>query len=311
MPKMDTMNRSVWLLSLSCVGCSVTSATTRPAELGPVVSMEVMEASLAAPGPIRLEKVVAADWAVERGGLINLDHPEAEGLEDGEEPIQIYLYVLHHPERGAFFVDSGVEQALVDGDADDSALSSLVASVMGMEKLVVHRDTRAWIADNGAPAGVFLTHLHIDHIMGLPDVPDGTPVYVGPGEHEASMFSYMFVQGTTDRALDGLDLRELEVAPRAVVDVFGDGSLFAIHVPGHTPGSLAFVARTTEGPALIVGDTSHTAWGWDHGVEPGSFTADHEANAESLNALIALAKRHPGMAVHLGHQVAESVAVAR
>lgn len=298
--------RIVVLMALSCAACRVTSTSARPAERGTLVTAAAMEASLEAPGPIRFERVIAADWAVERSGLINLDHPRAEaaGLEDGDEPIQIYLYVLRHPEHGVFFVDSGVEHALADGDASDSALSSLVASAMGMEKLKVHQDTKSWIEANEAPAGVFLTHLHLDHVMGLVDVPDGTPVYIGPGEHEASMFMNMFVQGTTDRELEGLDLQTFEVAPRSVLDVFGDGSLYAIHVPGHTPGSLAYVARTIDGPVLLAGDTCHTAWGWSNEVEPGSFTADHEQNAESLHALIELAKRHPSMAVHLGHQPA-------
>ena len=87
-----------------------------------------------------------------------------------------------------------------------------------------------------------------------------------------------------------------------VLDVFGDGSLFAILVPGHTTGSTAYLARTPDGPVLLTGDVSHTAWGWEHGVAPGSFTEDHEANAESLKRLRALVARHPGIDVRLGHQ---------
>jgi len=81
-------------------------------------------------------------------------------------------------------------------------------------------------------------------------------------------------------------------------DVFGDGSFFAILTPGHT----SYLARTTTGPVLLTGDTSHTRWGWENGVEPGSFLADRECSRNSLRALKALSERHPKMAVKLGHQ---------
>jgi glyoxylase-like metal-dependent hydrolase (beta-lactamase superfamily II) len=87
-----------------------------------------------------------------------------------------------------------------------------------------------------------------------------------------------------------------------MLDVFGDGSLWAFHLPGHTPGSMAFLARTADGSRLLVGDNSHTRWGWDNAVEPGSFTADHERNAESLRWLRSFADRHPEIEVYLGHQ---------
>jgi glyoxylase-like metal-dependent hydrolase (beta-lactamase superfamily II) len=87
-----------------------------------------------------------------------------------------------------------------------------------------------------------------------------------------------------------------------VIDVFGDGSFFAIFSPGHTAGSLAFVARTTTGPVLLTGDTCHTRWGWEHGVEPGSYTFDRESERKNLLALKALSERHPNMIVKLGHQ---------
>jgi glyoxylase-like metal-dependent hydrolase (beta-lactamase superfamily II) len=87
-----------------------------------------------------------------------------------------------------------------------------------------------------------------------------------------------------------------------VVDVFGDESVFAIHVPGHTPGSTAFLVRTPTGPELITGDVSHTRWGWEHRVEPGTFTMDGPRSVTSLAQLATLAHDLPGIVVHLGHQ---------
>ena len=67
-----------------------------------------------------------------------------------------------------------------------------------------------------------------------------------------------------------------------IIDVFGDGSVWAIHVPGHSPGSTAYLVRTPRGSKLLVGDASHTRWGWENGVEPGTFSLDGPRSAESL-----------------------------
>lgn len=313
---------SLWLAagSVLLAGCAVTSHRTQPAKLGAVSSLAALEAVIDQPGPIAVETLTAAHWQVPLSGLLNLDDPKARAaaLEERDEPIQIFVHVLQHPEQGLFLVDSGVE-AEVHGE--DSAIGGLVASVAGLDELKVQLDTRTLLARQAAaPSGVLLTHLHLDHVMGLPDIPAGTPLYSGPGEAGASSFENLFVQGTTDRELSGhAALQEWQFpAPAAgapsgisaVLDVFGDGTLWALHVPGHTPGSTAYVARSTAGPVLFTGDACHTAWGWQQGVEPGSFSSDAPRSRHSLQALRALAQRHPGMAVRLGHQELPSASAA-
>jgi glyoxylase-like metal-dependent hydrolase (beta-lactamase superfamily II) len=155
----------------------------------------------------------------------------------------------------------------------------------------------------------FLTHLHLDHIMGMPDVPHGTPVFSGPGETRSHGFLNLFTRPITDRAFAGQNTIaewQFQADPdqrfHGVLDVFGDGSLWALHVPGHTPGSTAYLARTPQGPVLMVGDACHTSWGWEHEVEPGTFSKDQPLSAESLGELEGLVERHPNIDVRLGHQ---------
>jgi glyoxylase-like metal-dependent hydrolase (beta-lactamase superfamily II) len=293
------------------IGWRTTTHAVTPATIGESKPSSSMEAVIDQPGPVDVESLVGADWEVDRGGLINLAHPAAEhaGLKDGPEPIQIYVHLLRHPTRGTFLVDSGVEKALREG-ADHSALRGPVASVMHSEKMLVKNDTESVVAREKAPlGGVLFTHLHLDHVTGMPDVPRGTPLFVGPGEASARAGLNAFVQPVVDRELEGhAPLQSWRFEKDAdgrfagVLDVLGDGSIWAIWVPGHTAGSTAYVARTPKGPVLFAGDTCHTAWGWEHDVEPGSFTADQGENAKSLHALRALAARHPTMEVRLGHQ---------
>jgi N-acyl homoserine lactone hydrolase len=311
---------SAWLLA----GCAVTSHGTAPAQLGVPRSLAELEAVIDQPGPIEVQTLVAADWQVPLSGLINLESAAAreDKLEDRAEPIQIFLHSLHHPTRGTFIVDSGVESALA-GDRSQAAVGGLVASLAGLDTLRVKLDTRTWLATQREPlAGVLLTHLHLDHVMGLPDVPGGTPIYTGAGEAQASSFENLFVRGTTNQELSGhAPLQEWQFGSSAsgsnaagiagVLDIFGDGTLWALSVPGHTPGSTAYLARSLRGPVLLTGDACHTAWGWRHAVEPGTFSSDQARSRRSLLALLELARRHPSLDVRLGHQPLAAPAAAR
>jgi glyoxylase-like metal-dependent hydrolase (beta-lactamase superfamily II) len=255
--------------------------------------------------------VAAADWSVPLSGLLNLDHPLAKQahLEDRDEAIKIYFHVIEHPRFGTYLVDSGVADAFRRPQSNRH-LSYVVKTAMNTDGIDVRQTIAEWMRERGsAPAGVFLTHIHLDHIMGLPDLPTGTPVYTGPAETAAHSVANLFSRGTTDSLLDGCGpLREwqFENDPEGmfdgVVDVFDDRTVWALHVPGHSPGSTAFLVRTTTGPVLLVGDASHTSWGWNHGVEPGTFSDDTRRSAQSLAKLRSFVARFPQIEVRLGHQ---------
>lgn len=292
-------------------GCVVSGHPVADARWGRPASSADLERRLDEPGPIEVTTVASADWQVPLEGMLNLEHPKAREakLESSEQPIVIYFHALRHPTRGLFLVDTGVEHRFRT-DPDRALVSGVVAKAAGLETLRVRTDLKQWLSQQPELlAGVFFTHLHLDHIMGLPDVPVGTPLFTGPGEARSHGFLNLFTRPIADRALEGhATLGEWKFQPdpqqrfAGVLDVFGDGSLWALHVPGHTAGSTAYLARTPRGPVLMAGDACHTAWGWEHGVEPGEFSSDRAKSAESLAQLEALANRHPSIDVRLGHQ---------
>ncbi|HET9452044.1 MAG TPA: MBL fold metallo-hydrolase [Aggregicoccus sp.] len=298
-------------LALLLSACSASSHSTQPAALGQPSRAQALLAVLEQPGPLEVQTVRSTGWAVTRAGLINLEHPKAKaaGLTDGDEPIEVSFHVLRHPRFGTFIIDTGVERALRDAP-ERAAVRGRIARELHVEKMDFAQPLGDWLAKEATPvAGVFFTHLHLDHVSGAPDLARGTPIYAGPGETRSRAFLHLLTRSSIDRALEGLPpVSEWGFTPdpdgrfAGVVDVFGDGSLFALWTPGHSAGSTAYLARTPTGPVLFTGDTSHTAWGWEHDVEPGEFTGDHALNAKSLATLRTLVKEHPAISVRLGHQ---------
>jgi glyoxylase-like metal-dependent hydrolase (beta-lactamase superfamily II) len=270
-----------------------------------------MERLLDQPGPIQLETINSSDWVVPLSGLLNLKSPAAikAGLKDRDEPIQVYAHLLHHPQRGNYLVDTGVSKKLVD-DPGKAGLSWLVTKVMPIKAMQLKKDTAEILKEmDGKLSGVFFTHLHLDHISGMPDIPNDVPLYIGPNEATEKYYLNVFTQGSTDRILANKQaLQEWNFQPdpqqkfEGIIDIFADGSAFALSVPGHTPGSVAYLIRTTKGPVLLTGDTSHTRWGWENSVEPGDYTQDGERNLANLKRLKALVTGHPNIEVRFGHQ---------
>src|SRR5688572_26561313 len=290
---------SVVSLAFGLVGCADLGGLARDEEIddgaesseSAATSKQPFDVDLDANGPIELESVVSARWSVPSAGLVNLNHPTARaaGLRNESTPIVLSVHVLRHPTKGVFVVDTGVPRSWVNGakaNVEGLVVAKILEDVQAVEPLA------DIIARQRAPlAGVFFTHMHIDHVLGLPDVAKGTPVFAGPDEMDIRLSERAVLGRTFDRLLEGHDLRSFDVAkarplgaarvaragfgaePRGI-DVFGDGSFFALHVPGHTHGSMAYVVRTTTGPLLLAGDSSHTIWGWEHDVEPGFFTND-------------------------------------
>jgi len=288
------MTRSLAPLLLVACGGAVPTLDFVPPAAAPV--------DLDAPGPIVHEAVVSARWAVPLEGLVDLDDARAAELSPGEHDIVLPVHVLTHPTAGVFVIDTGVPRA-------DSPARGLIARFAGAIEPV---EPLGAILDRqeGPLTSVFLTHAHLDHVLGLVDVPEGVSIHAGRGEEAPANFEGRLTFPTFARALGdrtlttwNFDASGLDVGGVRAIDVLGDGSLYALDANGHTPGSTAYLARTTEGPALFTGDCSHTRWGWDHGVTPGTYTVDHEANAHSLAALRGLAADHPSMQVFVGHEL--------
>ena len=307
------MARLSLLAALVLVGCS---PLPHPVQAQPSPLFEAHEPNpstwnevFATPSDVEVRVEVAAHWIAWRRGLIDFKDPTTKrsGLASQPQLISLLVGVVRHPEHGDYLIDSGIDRSLAEGESE--AVRGTIARLL---------ETLMPVEDIGSMGrrleldleGVFLTHTHFDHVLGLPDIPPRVPIYVGEQEVDRhGLLSSLQRRGHRRvyagrpplaglQSSDGIPLPPFD----HVIDLFGDRSVWAIPSPGHTPGSMVYLINARSGPVLFVGDTSHTQWGWDHAVGPGLYSEDREQNAKTLDTLRIFAAAHPEVKVVVGHE---------
>lgn len=292
-------------LAFGLSGCATptTQHAVIASDLGSPARTSDMEASLARPGIVNFQQVSFAHWTGGRGTFIDRSDPRTADVPKGDEEATIFAYVIDHPRFGRILLDSGVSDRL------DGRLSWLMRRAVHDLDIRTNQTTGQWFAGQVPPRAVFLTHLHFDHIGGLIDLPTTTLVYVGPGDAEERSGANLILGQPADAVLTGLGpLHEWGFQPDpdgafdGVLDIFGDGSVWAIWVPGHSAGSTAYLINAIDGPKLVAGDAVSTRLGWEAGM-PQPVAPEMRANAEaSANRLRRFAAAHPAVEIFLGHQ---------
>jgi glyoxylase-like metal-dependent hydrolase (beta-lactamase superfamily II) len=85
-----------------------------------------------------------------------------------------------------------------------------------------------------------------------------------------------------DATLEPFAFEETGLGPRGrSVDLFDDGSVHLVWVPGHAEGQVAVLVRTGAGTVLLASDSVYGSRSLSEGVPPGAVT-DRGAALESL-----------------------------
>lgn len=203
--------------------------------------------------------VPGSDVTVEVVATATLSTDWSQVVDDGREgPVGLPLLagIVRHPD-GVVAVDAGMGQTTRDGTFPKWPLSTFAIDVPAGATLKERL--------GGAPLRVLLTHPHYDHVGGLLDLP-GVEAWI-PREDAAAYFPGN-VHWTRD-VRRTVDWHVVDFGPgvasramgRPAVDVMGDGTIWYLHTPGHTPGAASVLVLAADGPWLFVGDT---AWVDDH-----------------------------------------------
>lgn len=236
-------------------------------------------------------------WALD-GARLTMDRAELlDGAEPGPVTLVVPSFLIQHP-GGLVLFDTGLAPEAAHDPV--AAYGEIGASVSFEPRQRVDNQVRAVGFAASEITHVVVSHAHFDHTGGLRLFPDAQ-VLLGEGDRDA-------VLGSDEQGI----ARAEDLAPTLSFDwtflsgdhdLFGDGRLVVLAMPGHTPGNTSLLVRLPQRPLVLSGDTAHLRPALETKA-PMSADTDPPAAVESLRRLDAVSARN-GAAVWVTHDPAD------
>jgi N-acyl homoserine lactone hydrolase len=152
---------------------------------------------------------------------------------------------------------------------------------------------------------VLLSHLHWDHVSGIPDLP-GVMLRINRVEYEAAKLGLLDANNGLVRHLMGNNPMALfdcagpsYMGFRSSYDLFGDGSIILVPLPGHTAGNTGMIINRASGSRVfLLGDAVWVAPNFQRPATMHPFiwsnvTSDDATARSTLIDLHHFSQRHP------------------
>jgi glyoxylase-like metal-dependent hydrolase (beta-lactamase superfamily II) len=221
-------------------------------------------------------------------------------------------FLLQHPTAGAMLFDTGYAPRIVDAFAHwpDRLYRYATPTTLGVPAVsqlarfgVTQQDVRT----------IIVSHLHADHVAGLRDFPHARFVISAP-----ALALQQRVRGVNAVRRGVLQqLFPTDFAARAHVistftdaslphlgpthDLFGDGSVRLVPMPGHARGQLGALIHTDRGDVFLCADGAWTSQAYRELRPPhwltGAMQDDMRELAATLHALRSFALEQPAVAI--------------
>ena len=261
---------------------------------------------LSHPQPITIRTNSTGIMQTTLSAIMNLEHEQAQDIEDEVIEIPVNVGVIQHQEFGAYLIDAGLDKSYVH-NPHGTIRGLMVESYLGKGSQVPNTHIAALLNQESIRLeGVFLTHLHQDHTAGIVDLPKDIPYVAGKNERYVNF--RFFMQSDHLAGIDelqeidfaeGIDLQPLGKG----IDVFGDGSLWAISSSGHSAGHVIFMINGIDEQVLFTGDACNDHYQFETGIGPGYYSSDLEDGQEVLDQIILFKERYPEVKLVYGHDL--------
>lgn len=259
------------------------------------------------PSPITSETIDTGGVRVKKSSILNFKSPKANGLTDKILELRVYSHIIRSKKHGNFLIDAGLHSSVHDNPPYGN-----------LKGLLVKRYNMGYSHEKGEDIltqlqkrelelkGVFLTHLHDDHISGLPGLSADTHIFIGKGEiYQNYKFLYSSDSLKNFNKTVILDFSKAKAMYPfgPAIDIFGDSSFWAISTPGHSYGHVSYLVNGSDGPALFTGDACIVKYGLENNIGPGTFSANVEAAQKTFDKIYAFHKAYPNVRIYFGHQL--------
>jgi glyoxylase-like metal-dependent hydrolase (beta-lactamase superfamily II) len=262
--------------------------------------------------PRDIQLVTFQTGVVHMDACLNLDpaSPRQADCDHVPRDLAVLVHWVHHPRFGDFLIDTGFDDSFAKHPPYGNYTEAM--RLFNWAYGVTNRqergeDLRAQLSRlNVHPKAVFFTHFHPDHTGGVPALEPQTEFIFGRTEASFMARAAVADHFSGKSKFSGIDFSAAPtMAPLGPsVDLFGDGSVWAISVPGHTDDDIAYLINGPK-PVLMTGDASHFAWAFNTGVAPRGWNQAGTARGyESLKRLRAFAKAFPSVKLVYGHEAA-------
>lgn len=255
------------------------------------------------PANIKVEVWNTGTLEVPYAGIINVKDQRAVNLKDHTTNIDIPVFYLL-TDRGSILIDAGLNKKYEHNKL------KYIKGFQASKYALKGKDTNP-IIDEITKRGIklsylFITHLHSDHIAGVVDIEIDFPVIIGKGEKSISyplLYNETYVEKIKEfKELDFTLSKEIYPF-KEVLDVFGDGSIFAIKTNGHSKGHISYLINSSEGIYLITGDQVSINKNIKTGVGPGYFSRNIKSAQSHFDTIMKFKSLYPEVKLLLSHEV--------
>ena len=258
------------------------------------------------PQPITIRTYSTGIMETTLSAIMNLEHEQAQHIEDEVIEIPVNVAIIQHQKFGAYLIDAGLDKSYVH-NPHGTIRGLMVKSYLGKGSQEPNTHIAAILDQESIQLeGVFLTHLHQDHTAGIVDLPKDIPYVAGKNERYVNFRFFM----QSDHLVGIDELREIDFAEGIdlpplgkSIDVFGDGSLWAISSSGHSAGHVIFLINGVDEQILFTGDACNDHYQFETGIGPGYYSSDLEGGQEVLERIILFKDRYPEVKLVYGHDL--------
>jgi len=314
------MGSGAWARAGRTVALAGTLAASLAAcDIGDITDVQQASWRAAADAPQSWDEVLASPTdlgvtafvtgEVFAGGGVLID-PTVEGVPDGlgdDQWVPSISYLVTHPSGQRVLLDSGVR-------AGKCSYQILVVLDFPCRNKP-GQDVVSQLTRDGVESIDYLvaTHFHGDHASGLgPVLARYDPVVIASAAEIDALRSplretqgYRYEQFAADMRVEAADNGFISMPHIGdAADLFGDGSVWLLATPGHTPGHMSVFLNATSGPILMTFDAAHLEATFQYNA-PGGLGADLEAASDSIAKLTTLAQSFPGARLVYGHEPAQ------